>query len=43
VSLSDLKNNSELLNVAQILHREILDIKKKILPENVSTEDLIKG
>ncbi|KAL4089548.1 hypothetical protein QTP88_024568 [Uroleucon formosanum] len=43
VSLSDLKNNSELLNVAQILRREILDIKKKNLPENVSTEDLIKG
>jgi len=43
VSLSDLKNNSELLNVAQILHREILNIKKENLPENVSTEDLIKG
>jgi len=43
VSLSDLKNNSELLNVAQILRREILNIKKENLPENVSTEDLIKG
>jgi hypothetical protein len=43
VSLSDLKNNSELLNVAQILRREILNIKKVNLPENVSTEDLIKG
>jgi len=40
VSLSDLKNNSELLNVAQILRREILNIKKENLPENVSTEDL---
>lgn len=43
VSLNELKNNSELPNVAQILRRKILNIKKKTLPENLSTEDLIKG
>lgn len=41
VSLSNLKNNSVLLYVAQILHRKVLKIKNKTLPENVSNEDLI--
>lgn len=43
ISFSDLKNNSEMLNVAQILRKEILNIKKENLPENLSTENLIKG
>jgi len=29
--------------VAQILRREILNTKKENLPENLKTEDLIKG